>query len=155
MSFEIDAQAFEGTDPVYDIASEVFAAMIDGEPGSVRRWEGPAPEPVDELFAWVDVHGPMTGRVLLTTERTTAVDVTRALLGLEPDEAVVHADIVDALGEVANVVGGNVKSLGPDHSALTLPEVGKDRPATDGSLMHSVALDWRGRSLVISLWTLS
>lgn len=154
MSFEIDVQVFEGTDPVYDIASEVFAAMIDGEPGFVSRWDGSAPVPVDELFAWVDVQGPMNGRVLLSTEHTTAVEVTRALLGLAPDDAVGHADIVDAFGEVANVVGGNVKSLAPDHSVLTLPEVTQERPTTDGDLLHSVALDWRGRSLVISLWTL-
>lgn len=152
MSFEIDTQVFEGADPVYDIATEVFAAMIDGEPGYVARWEGAAPSPVDELFAWVDVQGPMTGRVLLSTERTTAVEVTRALLGLAPDDVVGHADIVDAFGEVANVVGGNVKSLAPDHSVLTLPEVAGERPPTDGGLLHSVALDWRGRSLVISLW---
>ncbi|GEN80596.1 chemotaxis protein CheX [Actinotalea fermentans] len=154
MSFEIDVQAFEGTDPVYDIASEVFAAMIDGEPGFVRPWEGAPPAPVDELFAWVDVTGPMNGRVLLSTETTTAVEVTRALLGLAPDEPVVHADIVDALGEVANVVGGNVKSLGPDHSVLTLPEVTKERPTTEGGLLHTLSLDWRGRLLVLSLWML-
>ncbi len=154
MSFEIDTQVFEGTDPVYDIASEVFAAMIDGEPGFVRRWEGASPTPVEELFAWVNVQGPMSGRVLLTTEHSTAVEVTRALLGLAPDDAVGHADIVDALGEVANVVGGNVKSLAPDHSVLTLPEVTNQRPSTEGGLLHSVSLDWRGRSLVISLWTM-
>jgi chemotaxis protein CheX len=154
MSYEIDTQVFEGTDPVYDIAMEVFAAMIDGEPGFVARWEGAAPAPVDELFAWVDVQGPMNGRVLLSTEHATAVEVTRALLGLAPDDAVGHADIVDALGEVANVVGGNVKSLAPDHSVLTLPEVATERPVVDGGLLHSVSLDWRGRSLVISLWTM-
>ena len=155
MSHDLDIQVFEGTDPVYEIATEVFAAMIDGEPGYVQLWAGPAPEPEDELFAWVDVHGPMNGRVLLTTEHATAVEVTRALLGLAPEDAVGHADIVDALGEVANVVGGNVKSLAPDHSALTLPEVTKDRPWTEpDALLHSLALDWRGRSLVISLWKL-
>lgn len=154
MSFEIDMQAFEGADPVYDIATEVFAAMIDGEPGRVVRWAGDRPAPVEELFAWVDVTGPMSGRVLLSTEHATAVEVTRALLGLDPDEPVVHADIVDALGEVANVVGGNVKSLGPDHSVLTLPEVAKERPTTDGALLHDLALDWRGRLLVLSLWTM-
>lgn len=154
MSFEIDMQAFEGADPVYDIATEVFAAMIDGEPGHVVRWAGERPEPVEELFAWVDVTGPMSGRVLLSTEHATAVEVTRALLGLDPDEPVVHTDIIDALGEVANVVGGNVKSLGPDHSVLTLPEVAKERPDTAGSLLHDLALDWRGRLLVLSLWVM-
>lgn len=155
MSHDVDIQVFEGTDPVYEIATEVFAAMIDGEPGFVRKWDGPVPAPVDELFAWVDVQGPMNGRVLLATEHTTAIEVTRALLGLAPDDVVGHADIVDALGEVANVVGGNVKSLAPDHSALTLPEVSPDRPSTeDAGLLHDLALDWRGRKLVISLWKL-
>ena len=154
MSFEIDTQVFEGADPVYDIATEVFAAMIDGEPGFVSRWDGQPAEPADALHAWVDVQGPLNGRVLLSTEHTTAVEVTRARRGRAPDDAVGHADIVDALGEVANVVGGNVKSLAPDHSVLTLPEVTKERPPIDGGLLHSVALDWRGRSLVISLWTL-
>lgn len=155
MSFEIDVTAFEGADPVYDIATEVFAAMIDGEPGFVQRWEGPEPSPADALFAWVDVRGPLNGRVLLATEHSTAVEVTRALLGLAEEDEVGTADIVDAFGEVANVVGGNVKSLAPDHSVLTLPEVTSERPATVGGLMHSVALDWRGRPLVISLWNLS
>ena len=33
-------------------------------------------------------------------------------------------DIDDALGELANVVGGNVKAVLPGPSALGLPEVG-------------------------------
>jgi CheY-specific phosphatase CheX len=155
MTFEMDIETFAGTDPVYVIASEVFAAMVDGEPGHVGLWEGPEPVPVEELHAWVDVAGPMGGRVLLTTERSTAVELTRALLGLGADDAVGDADIVDALGEVANVVGGNVKALVPDPGALTLPEVAGTRPETHpDDLIHALSLDWRGRPLTVSLWRL-
>ncbi|WP_024286265.1 chemotaxis protein CheX [Cellulomonas sp. KRMCY2] len=155
MSIEIDMEQFAGTDPIYDIASEVFAAMIDGEPGLLRVWDGIESALVDEIHAWVDVHGPISGRVLLTTERSTALAVTRALLAMAPDEPVDDSDIVDALGEVANVVGGNVKALVPDPGALTLPQVTHERPATDpDALLHRLVLDWRGRPLIISLWQL-
>ena len=33
------------------------------------------------------------------------------------------ADIADALGELANIIGGNVKSLLPEPCALSLPHV--------------------------------
>ncbi len=156
MTFDLDIEVFEDTDPVYVIATEVFAAMVDGEPGHVRPWCGPDPVPVEELHAWVDVNGTMAGRVLLSTELATAVELTRALLGLDPAERVGDADIVDALGEVANVVGGNVKALVPDPGVLTLPEVAHVRPDTHpDDLLHALSLDWRGRPLAISLWRLS
>jgi len=144
----------DAADPVEAIASEVFAAMVDGEPGHLQPRSGPAPEPDDGLYAWVDVHGATRRRVLLTTERETATALTRALLGLSPDDTVDDDDIADAFGEVANVVGGNVKALVPDPGDLTLPEVAPTRPPAAAGLLHAVPFDWRGRPLVVSLWAL-
>ena len=155
MKLDLDYTVFEGTDPVYDIAEEVFMAMIDPEDGAVRRWDGDQPALDRPLHAWVDVEGFPSGRVLLSTELSTAEEVTRSLLGMAPDEPVQDADIVDAFGEVANVVGGNIKALGPDPGALTLPQVKHDRPPTQpDALLYELGLDWRGRLLVISLWAL-
>jgi CheY-specific phosphatase CheX len=152
---DVDITAFQGTDPVYVIAEEVFTAMIDGEEGHLRAWVGPDPTLVDEVHAWVDVHGPMTGRVLLSTEDPTAERITRALLQMGADEPVGTADLADALGEVANVVGGNLKALIQDPGALTLPQVSRDRPETrPEDLIYALSLDWRGRPLVITLWNL-
>jgi CheY-specific phosphatase CheX len=149
------ADAFGGDDPVLAIAEEVFAAMIDGEPGLLRPWAGPLPDPLEPMHAWVDVAGPMPGRVLLGTDRHTATLLTRALLAMGPDEPVGDEDFRDALGEVANVVGGNVKSLVPDAGALTLPTVTHEAPATDPStLLYRLPLAWRGRAIVVSLWQL-
>ena len=155
MSMDIDLAAFAGTDPIYVITEEVFTAMIDGEEGYLRHWDGPAPVFVDPMHAWVDVNGTTSGRVLLTTERSTADQLARALLQMAPDEPVSPEDFVDALGEVANVVGGNVKSLVPEPGVLTLPQVTQDRPPTlPDALIYELALDWRGSALVISLWKL-
>lgn len=151
----IDMDVFGGTDPILTIAEEVFAAMVDGEPGLVRPWDGARPEPAAPVHAWVDVHEAGSGRVLLETERTTADALTRALLAMADDETVTEADMVDALGEVANVVGGNVKSLVPETGVLTLPVVSAERPETRAEdLLHELALDWRGHLVVLSLWRL-
>lgn len=149
----VDISVFGGTDPVLGIAEEVFAAMVDGEPGLVRLWEGDAPEAADQVHAWVDVYGPFPGRVLLSTEEGTAQDLARALLGMEPGDPVSDADLVDAFGEMANVVGGNVKALVPDPHSLGLPVVAHERPGTrDEDLLHRLRLDWRGRLLEVGVW---
>ncbi len=43
-------------------------------------------------------------------------------MGMEVDE-VTEDDVADALGELANMIGGNVKSILPELSALSLPHV--------------------------------
>lgn len=153
MGFDVDVLG--NTDPVLSIAEEVFAAMIDGEPGLVRPWDGDRPAADRPLHAWVDVHEAGSGRVLIEAEHATVVEITRALLAMGPDEDVTDEDMVDALGEVANVVGGNVKALVPATGVLTLPQVSAERPPSGpDDLLHEVALDWRGRLVVLSLWRL-
>lgn len=148
-------EAFAGSDPVFAIADDVFAAMVDGEPGHLRAWTGDAPDVEDEMHAWVDVSGTLPGRILLSTGRETATSITRALLMMDAAEPVSDEDFRDALGEVANVVGGNVKALVPDPGALTIPQVTHEAPALDASaLLYELPLDWRGKYLRISLWQL-
>lgn len=155
MSLDIDVEAFAGSDPIFAIAEEVFTAMIDGEPGHVQHWDGDDPTIPDAVHAWVDVRGPYSGRVVLTAPRPTVDSLTRALLGMDEDEAVGEADMVDAFGEVANVVGGNIKALVQDESLLSLPEVAVEHPepSPDGRL-YSLALDWRTQPIVVGLWAL-
>lgn len=140
-------------DEVYAIAGDVFSAMVDGEDGTLALWPEGVPFDAHDVVAWVDVYGPWTGRASLETSSVTAADLTRALLRIPAGEPVTEDDLVDALGEVANVVGGNVKSLLPDHGTLGLPRVGGTLP-TDGPThpVQRVPLGWRGRSLVLTVW---
>lgn len=154
MSAHTDLDPFGGVDPIHSIAQDVFAAMVDGgDVDMLRLWDG-KPDLDDAVHAWVDVDGGAAGRVVLSTERPTAEHLTRALLQMEPGEPVAGGDMVDAFGEVANVVGGNVKALVPDPTVLSLPKVGTRPPdAVAGCRhLHELALGWRGRPLVISVW---
>jgi chemotaxis protein CheX len=153
MSAAIDMGIFAET--VFAIAEEVFTAMIDPEPGALQQAFEPAEPPEDATWAWVDVHGEHPGRVMLGTDHDTAMMLTRALLAVPDDEAVSEADFVDAVGEIANVVGGNVKALVPDPGPLTLPQVAAAPPADGATLLHDAQLVWRGRALAITLWSLA
>ncbi len=140
-------------DQVYAIAEEVFAAMIDGDVGHLHPWPGDVPVLVDPLVAWVDVHGDLAGRAALITETRTAHELARALLGMGADEEVGREDLVDAFGEVANVVGGNVKALLPSQGTLGLPQVAARVPAVaDGSLTHELRLAWHDQVIVVAVW---
>ena len=105
----------------------------------------------DVLSSWVDVVGPWTGTVVLTCERSTAEALSRALLKEHAPPVLEPEDIEDALGELANVVGGNVKAVLPGPSVLGLPEVGSAPTAGSPADTCRVDLLWRGESLTISV----
>ncbi|NMR20543.1 chemotaxis protein CheX [Cellulomonas fimi] len=151
----MSSTALFGAEQITAIAEEVFAAMVDGETGALNPWlDGPVTL-TNPLHAWVELQVELPSRVLLTTERETADDLARALLAMEPDEPVSEDDLVDAFGEVANVVGGNLKALLPVHGKLALPQVSADAPSAEGATpIDDVALSWRGRLLTVSVWTL-
>ncbi|GIG30418.1 chemotaxis protein CheX [Cellulomonas marina] len=141
------------TEQVYAVAAAVFAAMIDGDEGLLTPWYGDLPLVEEPLSAWVDLHGELPGRAALVCEAATAHDLTRALLMMEADEEVDDQDLVDAFGEIANVVGGNVKSLLPVQDTLGLPEVAHGHPpAAEGHVAQELRLSWRGQLIVVTIW---
>ena len=135
-------------DSVRAIADDVWLAMV-GEDEVLLPLPGPAPE--HPVSAWVEVVGPWNGVVVLTCDRATAEELTRCVLRANPPEHVQDEDVEDAFGELANVLGGNVKSLLPGPSALGLPEVGPTPSAAPASDTCRVDAQWRGRSLTISV----
>jgi len=143
-------------DPVLTIAQDLFTTMIDGEPGHLYAWTGEPPVLEDPSYAWVDVSGPVETRVMLVTGRTTGEHLTRALLAMDESDVVSDADFADAIGEMANVVGGNVKSLVTNPGALSIPVVTHREP----DMSHDVCLletyfGWRGAPLGVSLWAIT
>ncbi|MCL2455082.1 MAG: chemotaxis protein CheX [Micrococcales bacterium] len=137
---------------VYEIAQAVFAAMIDGDEGLLLPWDGDPPVIDDPVVSWVEVEGPIVGRAALTTSRDTAHALARALMGMGADEPVSDDDLVDAFGEIANVVGGNVKALLPDQGTLSMPQVATELPPTDYPMVHELHLAWRGDPLDVVIW---
>ncbi len=130
------------------IANEAWIALVGEDEVLVPL---PGDLPADALSAWVDVVGPWTGSVVLTTGRQTAADLCRALLGEHAPELLEHEDVADAFGEIANVVGGNVKAALPGPSALGLPEVGNGPDVRNPGDVIRVDVVWRGQPLSISV----
>jgi chemotaxis protein CheX len=133
---------------VLSIAEEAWIALV-GEDEVLLPLPGTMPH--DVLSSWVDIVGPWTGSVVLTTGRQTAADLCRALLGDAAPPLLDHDDIADAFGEIANVVGGNVKAALPGPSALSLPEVGDGPAVRDPADVVRVDVLRRGQPLAISV----
>ena len=130
------------------IAGEAWIALVGEDELLVPI---PGEPPSDALSAWVDVVGPWTGSVVLTTGRQTAAELTRALLGPAAPELLDHEDVADAFGEIANVVGGNVKAALPGPSGLGLPEVGEAPAVRNPEDVVRIDVLWRGEPVSISV----
>jgi hypothetical protein len=133
---------------VVGIAEQTWFALVGEDEPVVPS---PTPRHAATTSAWVEVVGPWTGSVVLSCLPETATELTRALLGAQAPAELEREDVEDALGELANVLGGNVKAVLPGPSALGLPEVGT--PPSTGSPADTcrVALVWRGQPLTVSV----
>ncbi|SEJ55609.1 chemotaxis protein CheX [Demequina mangrovi] len=155
MTATIDWAPVLAGDPLLQISQELFSTMIDLEPGLVERWVGDRPILDDPRYTWVDVAGEQLVRVVIGTGRETGEAITRALLGLPDGTPVSDEDYVDAVGEVANVVCGNVKSLVTHPGTLTIPVVAPAAPALEhGTCLEDACLSWRGAPITVALWLL-
>ena len=98
----------------------------------------------------VSVEEAWRGRVALSCSANLARNLTRILFQNESEQATPD-EIVDALGELANILGGNVKALLPGPSRLSLPRVHAGA-STDSALAgNRLALRCQGESFQITL----
>ncbi|QNG36612.1 chemotaxis protein CheX [Geodermatophilaceae bacterium NBWT11] len=127
------------------VAAEVWSALV-GEDEVLVPGDGPV---ADGRSAWVGVEGPWSGLVVLTCSASATDDLTRAVLQLAPAEELADEDVDDVLRELANILGGNVKSLLPGPSTLGLPQTGT--PPQPGTDVRPVGATWRGHPLTITV----
>ena len=74
------------------------------------------------LTACVHISGTWSGSVLIYCSADLARQAAAVMFGRGPDQ-VATEDIEDALGELANMTGGNMKALLPQPCELSLPAV--------------------------------
>jgi chemotaxis protein CheX len=74
------------------------------------------------LTGCVSVSGSWAGSVFLQCGADQAREAAEAMFGAEPGD-LSDEEVSDALGELTNMVGGNIKSLLPAPSQLSLPSV--------------------------------
>ncbi len=113
--------------------------------------DGAALEGRPRLVGRVEITGEWEGAVTIDCEAELAARIAGAMFGVpggtsEPEE------IHDALGELANMAGGNLKSLLPAPSRLSLPTVSHESgPRRGPSALHAVGFDVAGMRIVLSL----
>src|SRR5207244_3759452 len=103
------------------IAEQVWSSYLDLD-GTGPLIVKPADGSAEEVCASVSVTGAWRGHVVVRCSAAASRNAAAALLGVELDD-VTPDDVTDALGELANIIGGNVKSLLPEPCALSLPHV--------------------------------
>lgn len=94
---------------VVESAKEIFSSMVMMEIES-------AGDPVAELAALensitgvIGLTGTHKGVLAIHIPDTVAMAITGSFLGMEVEE--INEDVEDAVGELANMLGGNVKSI--------------------------------------------
>jgi chemotaxis protein CheX len=151
--------AFE-LDDVRVVTNDVWTSFLaHHEP---LEWSPiPLAEP-EVMRASVEIRGGWDGAVTLEMSPTAARTAARTMLTLDEVE---DEDVLDALGELVNMIGGNIKSLLPSGSVLGLPMVsstpvapsppsGSTEPFTGPLTEHCRAdLDWAGTTILVRVWS--
>ena len=132
------------------IVNEVATAMLGEEAmplpeGTVAGASG------GQLTATVAIRGPWDGLVAVSCPREGAELLWRDVVRADSGEGADAADVDDAVKELANIVGGNIKALLPGTSSLGLPQVaGVPAGATPVCEIEVLALR---TPMAISIWT--
>jgi chemotaxis protein CheX len=141
------------TSDLQEIARSVFAATLGWE---VVVRNGPE-TPLDGrqgVFAAVGIFGAWHGTVRLGLPLDLACKVAGSMYRLAPEDAAPSA-VRDAVGELVNMIGGNLKSLLPGPCGLTLPvvELGPEliEPARSDEVVSRVDLEWEAHSATLTL----
>ena len=139
-------------DDLQQIAEQVWASYLDTD-GEKPLVPLPPDKLSKDVVAGVAVSGAWHGLVLVACSSVASKEAAAALLGMGADE-VTDGDVDDALGELANVIGGNVKSLLPEPCSLGLPEVHNDAdddPWLVGDEICRVEATWMGEPMEVSV----
>jgi chemotaxis protein CheX len=109
----------------------------------------------DVTVGCVAVTGGWQGCVLLAAPTPLARTVASAMFDL-PADRLTDDEVADALGELTNMVAGNLKSLLPGPSGLSMPAVTAGTSYTvripRGLLVNRVAMTSEGQRLTVSVW---
>jgi hypothetical protein len=105
----------------------------------------------DQLMtAWVLITGAWHGAVAVSCMPGLARRAASAMFGTEGQVA--DDEARDALREIANIIGGNFKSLVSSPSRLSLPVLRDHAPGTSGLLpVHRVWFDCEGEVLLVTV----
>jgi hypothetical protein len=88
------------------------------------------------LVASVQLSGAWRGSVTITCPPSLAAQIATTMLDTAQPS---HEDLQDCLGELANILGGNLKPFFPSPSQLSLPVAGSTPKRTPTLMMEQLS----------------
>ncbi|GIE90359.1 chemotaxis protein CheX [Actinoplanes regularis] len=150
MSVEVDVDESD----LAEMVEQVWESYLDPEGVSPLMQNYDHDQPT-EVHSSVSITGAWNGHVVYASSRAAAQRAAAAFLAMEIDE-VSEEDISDTLGELANIVGGNVKAMLPPGSQLSLPQVVLAPESTarypSAERISGIYGTWEGEPVSISMW---
>jgi chemotaxis protein CheX len=142
---------------VHTATAEVFSTMLGMElTPKPEHLDQTPPMISDGVMALVGLAGTWTGAGVITCDAAFAIQVCNHLLMAE--ETSVNEDVLDAMGEVANMIIGNFKTLAEDHVGplgLSIPTVIYGRNFTSRSIGDNawvvLPFEWNGDLIEIRI----
>lgn len=138
-----------GDDEIVQLAQGIWHSMLKLPLMPIER-----PDISECLSACVQISGEWTGAVRIDCSEGAARRIAAAFFGLSADE-VAREQMVDALGEVANMIAGSLKPLLPNPCHISLPSVvngpNDELNIREWQLMHACKFDLNGGSVKISV----
>ena len=107
-------------DQIVEITREVWSSFLSLDLVQVDSGTHAVSGP--RVTGVVHVSGAWTGAVVLECEQAHAAGAAEAMFAADPGSLTAE-ELGDALGELTNMVGGNIKSLVAAPSALSIPSV--------------------------------
>jgi chemotaxis protein CheX len=137
-----------------EMVEQVWVSYLDPEGVSPLVPTGDEQQP-SEVHSSVSITGSWTGHVVYASSTEAARKAAAAFLAMDSEE-VSQEDLSDVLGELANIVGGNVKAMLPPGCFLSLPQVvlapesATEYPNAERiSGLYGV---WEGEPVSVSMW---
>ena len=139
---------------ILEISQEIWESLLGMEIEASDATGNAFADSKRTVTGFVNIGGAWEGTILLEVSDTLSKRFAAEMLGVSAEE-VTEQDVADALGELTNMVGGNIKSLLPAPSNLSIPSVaeGSDysiwAPGTD--LLAQVTLRCAGQPMLITV----
>lgn len=150
MSVEVEVNESDLTEMV----EQVWMSYLDPEGVSplIPTYDENQPS---EVHSSVSISGSWAGHVVYASSASAARRAAGAFLAMEPDE-VSEEDLSDVLGEMANIIGGNVKAMLPPGAFLSLPHVmlAPESAARypNAERISGIYGTWEGEPVSVSMW---
>ena len=146
-------EMFASDEQIAGITQDVWSSFVGTVIGSAD--EKVALDAVDVTVGCVAVTGDWKGCVLLACPKQLARTAASAMFDLSAEQ-LTGDEIADALDELTNMVAGNIKSLLPGPSRLSIPVVMVGASSTvrmpSAVLVNTVSLACEGLPLTVSIW---